>query len=197
MADIAIIFEPGKGQLPPCDTRIEKFFSYWLSIRLSAGRLPSRQHFNPADLKNLLPYLWMLDVYRNPLRLKYRLVGTEHVHAAGWDPTGKWFDEVHSSAVHSAHYSQFTEAAEHAMICFFKGQTPRRDISYFRDPVPGTSFRDPLASLTPKRHLEKIFLERLITPFAQNGIEVDRLVGISIVISYVPELDSSAAGRDG
>jgi hypothetical protein len=51
------------------------FYEYWLSVA-PPGRLPGRQHIRPEDLVPMLPRLWMLDVHRNPLRFRYRLVGT-------------------------------------------------------------------------------------------------------------------------
>src|ERR1700681_3947345 len=54
---------------------VRRFYEYWLSVAPS-GRLPGRQHIHPEDLVTVLPRVWMLDVYRNPLRFRYRLAGT-------------------------------------------------------------------------------------------------------------------------
>src|SRR5262245_24319768 len=54
---------------------VQRFYDYWLSVA-PPDRLPGRQHIAPEDLIPLLPRLWLLDVYRDPLRFRYRLVGT-------------------------------------------------------------------------------------------------------------------------
>ena len=37
----------------------------------------------------------MVDVFHNPIRFKFRLIGTQNVDAIGWDVTGKWIDEAY------------------------------------------------------------------------------------------------------
>src|SRR6202140_589588 len=59
---------------------VRRFYEYWLSVA-PPGRLPGRQHIRPEDLVPLLPQLWMADVYRDPLRFRYRLVGTKIVQS--------------------------------------------------------------------------------------------------------------------
>src|ERR1700686_2539143 len=66
---------------------VRRFYDYWLSVA-PPGRLPGRQHIAPEDLVPMLPRLYLLDVYRKPLRFRYRLVGTEIVHSVGRELTG-------------------------------------------------------------------------------------------------------------
>jgi len=72
-----------------------QFLDYWYGIA-PKNQLPGRQHVAPTDLAALLPRLWMLDVHRNPLRFRYRLVGTAEVRTLGREVTGLWLDEVHT-----------------------------------------------------------------------------------------------------
>jgi hypothetical protein len=55
--------------------------------------LPARADFDPLDLKYLMGKLLLVDVLREPLRFRFRLVGTELVKRAGIDLTGKMLDD--------------------------------------------------------------------------------------------------------
>ncbi|MDP6388892.1 MAG: PAS domain-containing protein [Alphaproteobacteria bacterium] len=69
---------------------------YWRSIHPDGG-LPGRRHFDPTDIPRLLPSLWLLDVDRDPLRFRIRLVGTRLTEFAGRDSTGHWLDDVQTN----------------------------------------------------------------------------------------------------
>lgn len=77
--------------------KIHRMIAYWESLRVD-GRLPGRRAIDPAAIRDLLPGVWMLDVHRDPFRLKYRLVGTRVVEAIGQEPTGRWVEEIHPHA---------------------------------------------------------------------------------------------------
>jgi hypothetical protein len=77
---------------------VRSFYKYWLSVA-PPGRLPGRQHIRPEDLVPMLPRLWMLDVYRNPLRFRSRLADTQIVLSVGREFTGEWLDEVQPATV--------------------------------------------------------------------------------------------------
>src|SRR5260370_40649224 len=79
--------------------KLARFFDYWLSIK-PAGGLPGRQHFDPLDIPDLMPRVWMLDVLREPLRYRYRLAGTKEVGTLEREVTGRMFDQVHPHLPH-------------------------------------------------------------------------------------------------
>jgi hypothetical protein len=54
------------------------FYDYWLRIS-PAGRFPGRRHVSPFESVSLLPRMRTLDVVRDPLRFRYRLVATGEV----------------------------------------------------------------------------------------------------------------------
>ena len=74
--------------------RLVELYRYWRSIHPAHG-LPGRQHLDPAAIPHLLSTIWMLDVRREPLRFRYRLVGTRIRERAGRELTGLWLDEAH------------------------------------------------------------------------------------------------------
>ncbi len=147
---------PPEAALPPCDERIVELYRYWLSIHPARGVLPGRQHFDPVMVPKLLPWLWLAEFDRQPLRVRYRLVGTEQVVAMGRDATGKWLDEAHPGFVASSAYPQFVAAVERGEIGFHKG------------------------GAINQRNRSWMSAERLVLPLARNGQDVDMLLGMTV-----------------
>ncbi len=151
-----LVLSPG-AELPPGDRRVAALYRYWLSLRPGLGLLPGRRHFSPLAVPPLLQWLWLAEVHRMPLRFRYRLVGTRHVNALGRDTTGRWYDEVHPRFESSTAFAQFTAVAEQRRIAFYRGP--------------------PVYVIDAKWKT----IERLILPFAQNGSDVDMLLGITVL----------------
>jgi hypothetical protein len=137
---------------------IRALYDHWIAIHPAAG-LPGRQHIDPTAISRLLAHLFMVDVSRDPLRFKYRLIGTEFVRLIGRDLTGLYLDEVHPG-FHGLILRQYAEAAELGRPAYRKGP-----IMYAR---------------SDKRYLG---MERLIVPLARNGVDVDMILG---VVVYTP-----------
>jgi len=66
---------------------VKRAYEYWTD-KSASGRLPSRSDIKPQELHGLLPWLFLVDVLRAPLRFKFRLVGTELTRWAGREYTG-------------------------------------------------------------------------------------------------------------
>ena len=73
---------------------LRTLFDYWNDLR--RGRVaPDVDDLDPLDIPpSALPYIMLIDLTYEPLRPRYRLVGTHGVEAAGWDYTGKYVDEL-------------------------------------------------------------------------------------------------------
>lgn len=71
---------------------IRSLHGWWLER--CAGDIPDRADLNPADLKPLLPNLFLVDVEHAPFRIRYRLVGTRATEATGMDITGRYLDDL-------------------------------------------------------------------------------------------------------
>lgn len=56
--------------------------------------LPGRQHFDPVDIWNLVPNIWMVNVTGTPSQFEYRIIGSKIVDYIGRDATGMFLDEV-------------------------------------------------------------------------------------------------------
>src|SRR3546814_12418028 len=56
--------------------------------------MPRKSDIDPGEIKPLLPYILIGEFAGDPVRLRYRLVGTEVVSVYGIDFTGRWLDEL-------------------------------------------------------------------------------------------------------
>jgi hypothetical protein len=143
--------------LPTCDGRLALLHRYWRSIRPATDLLPGRQHIDPCGMpRDLLRWIWLVDVQRAPLRFSYRLVGTGHAEAKECDRTGRFLDDTYPDFARSIVYPQFASGVE------------AQRLSYYLGP--------------PVFHIKKDYdwTERLMMPLARNGRDVDMLLAITL-----------------
>ncbi|MFC3229735.1 PAS domain-containing protein [Marinibaculum pumilum] len=88
------------------DPRLGELLAYWRRKR-GERELPSRSDIRPADLLRHLPNLVLIDVQAEPLRLRYRLLGTAIVQAMQRDNTGAWYDELYGPDLLEEIYAGF------------------------------------------------------------------------------------------
>lgn len=79
--------------LTPKSGILKTLLAYWQSKRGPAGRLPSRADIDPLELRNLLPYVYLIDVI-TPTRFRIRLLGEEHVAIYGPGVVGRVIDDI-------------------------------------------------------------------------------------------------------
>jgi hypothetical protein len=74
-------------------SRVEQLNAYWQRQR--RGRvMPARADIEPLEIKALLPYLLIADVFDDPVRVRYRLAGTAICDAFGYNIAGRWLDDL-------------------------------------------------------------------------------------------------------
>jgi hypothetical protein len=83
MIDIIVEKEPSSAT----DNRLLQVHAYWSSIRINE-QPPNRSDFDPADIPDLLPNIFLVDVLSNPRDFRFRLVGTAFLQATTRDLTG-------------------------------------------------------------------------------------------------------------
>jgi hypothetical protein len=137
---------------------VRQVYEYWVSIRPAAG-VPGRQHIDPSAITAALPYLFIVDVCRDPLRFRYRLVGTAYAELMGRDLTGAFYDEVHPGFTGEIR-RQYADAVEHRRPAYRKGRA-----MYVNE-----ERRWPI-------------VERVIAPLARNGSDVDMILGAIVQVS--------------
>jgi hypothetical protein len=74
------------------DANVRQFFELWQTAHVD-GRAPGKSFLDPLRLRFLLGSLSLLEVEPEPLRFRYRLVGTDIVQRLGHELTGKFLDE--------------------------------------------------------------------------------------------------------
>lgn len=133
-----------------------RLFDAWTMMRPAPDLLPGRQHFDPAIVASLLANIALLDVVRDPLRFRYRVVGSA-LNAAGFlAKAGDWFHDVLPSIPGSRALDSFVPVATTGM--------------------PDWRF----ASRDLQRQRNVVDIERLVLPLARDGRLVDMLLTLTL-----------------
>jgi hypothetical protein len=126
----------------------------YLAAKAPPGKLPGRQHIDPLEIPDLLPYLMLIDVVPQAAgepRYRIRLMGTEVVAIKGSDGTGKFAEDVLTDR-------------EGAAIVRRYGDILRTRQPQHRRGVVAASGR------------EHVHYERIAFPLAADGENVDMLI---------------------
>lgn len=102
---------------------------WWLDR--SAGDIPDRADLDPADLKPLLPNLFLIDVEHDPFRIRYRLVGTRVVEVTGYDITGHYLDNLLPADASEPWVEHYRSAYRTRLPLFGAVDAPTRSGGYF------------------------------------------------------------------
>ena len=135
-----------------CHPKIRRVVEYWRKIHPAEGVLPGRQHFDPIDIPQLLPNVWLIDVSHDPLRFRFRLLGTAVVEYAGEDNTGRWFDE----AMPNFNPRVFADVVETGLPSWARTRSRMRPYKEYRE------------------------LERVRLPLARDGKTVDMILCLTV-----------------
>lgn len=130
---------------------LRRAYEYWLD-KAAGRRAPDRGDLDPAELKDILPYLSILEIVEEEgaTHHRYRLVGTRVVDALGYNPTNHIVEEF------SAHgHAEFMRG-----LCVEVAATARPLYA-------ASSFRASNAGLST---------ERIFLPFTVGGAEIKQIV---------------------
>jgi hypothetical protein len=136
--------------LEHCGENVRRAYEYWNAKR-GDRLMPSRADIDPSEIRDLLPGIILVDVARDPLRLTYRLVGTDEVEARGSDPTGRDVRE-----------HVFAVSAEEGYRTYLMAIELRRPI-FDEEPM-----------LSPNPRLSEV--GSLVMPLSADGREVNMLL---------------------
>ena len=73
------------------DERLTSLYRIWCEKKGNRPA-PTRADFDPTEIFALMPILHLIDVIKEPLGFRHRLVGTELVERMGRDVTVRWVD---------------------------------------------------------------------------------------------------------
>ncbi len=142
--------------------RLREVYAYWRS-KIADGRLPARAAIDPLDIPRLLPFLFLVDVERDPQRFRFRLIGTQICTWAGRDLTGIYTDEERYGARGpeiSREYGAIVRRRQ-AMYREQKAKRPERDF---------------------------MFYQKIILPMSSGGRHVDMLLCATDALAPTPAL---------
>ncbi len=138
----------------PKDVRLRLLLSLWRAASRQ-GRMPSRDFIDPAKLGDLMGWLFLYRVERDPLRFLYLLCGPKIVRRVGFDLTGRYVDEHPDPDVRAGILAMLTAVA-------ISGRPHRRQ--------------------APRRIFDlAMTTEAMMLPLAGPDGTIDHLVGLQIV----------------
>ncbi|HEU0217286.1 MAG TPA: PAS domain-containing protein [Stellaceae bacterium] len=136
---------------------VRRFYEYWHAAA-PRGRLPGRQHIVPEEIVPLLSRMWILDVFRHPLRYRYRLVGTDMTRSLQRELTGQWLDEAQPESVRNVNLrDRYRFILETGQVTWRRGAT-----MWLRDP-------------------NHRVVENCLAPLATDGETVDKIIALSVI----------------
>jgi hypothetical protein len=145
------------GPLPaPSGPALTILLRYWQAIHPPGGGLPGRRDVRPEAITSLLPFVWLMDVRRDPLRFSMRLLGTALSDAGADGTVHVPMDEVHGEA---------WRPVQRVMESVVVARTP----GHWKGP-PLLRHGDPRV----------IALEWLALPLAADGRTVDMILGATV-----------------
>lgn len=144
--------ELGDQEPPAVHPRFAEVMRY-LAGAAPEGRLPGRQHIDPADLRHVIELVNLVDVERQAgtLHFRFRLVGERQRRAAGRDITGLLVEDAVVPQLASRIIANMTKVV-----------TSRQPVyDRFPMPHPGRQFIDS---------------QRMYYPLAADGETIDMLL---------------------
>src|SRR4051794_32338479 len=79
--------------LPPCSPLVQEAWNYW-NLKRGDRRMPSRKDIDPVEIPRLLSSTALVDVLRDPLDFRFRLLGTAIDNISSRNMCGVRFSEL-------------------------------------------------------------------------------------------------------
>ena len=130
---------------------LQDLLEIWRSKRQGLP-FPRRADLSPFDLKAHLGHLFLLDVERDPLRFRYRLIGTAITSVVDRDATGCYFEDIYSG--------RLLETVVEVMSWVVRERAPLR-----------------IFSRTGHGRNRVYLYDGLLLPLAKDGETVDMILG--------------------
>ena len=163
--DTTVPFDPDQIQEP----LLRKLYDYWLS-KHDGDRLPRRADLDPADMRDLLPHLIMVDTAEVRDEFRFRLYGTEVCRGFEQDRTNLTFADRTDIENRDDVYAGYWETYKHAVPVYFHG----RLVSSKKD---------------------WLLYSRITLPLSADGVRVD--IVLAGVVFYTRKVGVRWPGRRG
>ncbi|MBI3453418.1 MAG: PAS domain-containing protein [Rhodospirillales bacterium] len=90
---------------------LRRLYDYW-NARRGGRPFPGRADIDPLDFPYALGYVSLVDVLYDPLRFRYRLIGTNLVARTGFDWTRRMVEDFPDPAYRAALLAGYGEVVE-------------------------------------------------------------------------------------
>jgi hypothetical protein len=146
----------------PSSPEILQLVAYW-NARRGARFAPARAEIEPLAIKQLLPFISMIDVIEDGADFRFRLLGTHIVEALGRDSTGRRFSEVYAgdAAVRQIMIDRMTRITRLKQPVFSRGRC------YWRPDRTHKAFEDVNLPLSSDGETVDIILGALVIQLAR------------------------------
>ncbi len=160
-------FDP--ADLP--DNKLRRLFAYWRQL-CEGERVPSRRDIDPAEIPDLLPNVFLLDVVGDAEDFLFRLAGSQVEDAFSMPLRGRSIADIQKRAGIRIPMEHHIEVA--------RGGGPR--------------YREGKMYLAGREHWK---IHRLLLPLASDGEAIDVLIGGAVFLhgSRVDQLAAEAQSR--
>lgn len=94
---------------------MRQILSYWRSLWRD-GVLPDRTDIDPVEIPRLLSGIILIDIFRDPYRFRFRLIGQRMIDYHGRNLTGLWMDEAFSHFNDTVTPANIIDVAENHVV---------------------------------------------------------------------------------
>ncbi|MCG8356741.1 MAG: PAS domain-containing protein [Kiloniellales bacterium] len=138
---------------------------YWEGLA-GTRPMPTRADLDPLDIPGLLPHIYLLNVFDEPLDFQYRLIGTEIVRHSKRDYTGERVSDLPEQRAPSRIWSLYEQTV-----------TERR----------------PICLRVPYLHIPGRYVQKMAAPLSPDGETVTMIFGVvQFDDSHYPEQQVTA-----
>ncbi len=111
---------------------ITSLVEHW-EAKCPPDRLPARADFPAESLRRWIGCITLVDVFQDPLRFRWRLIGTTVTEHMGRDSSGKWFTDLYDEPTLEKHVAAYRTAVERRAPAYFRGNLEyvNKDYRYF------------------------------------------------------------------
>ncbi|MBM3534079.1 MAG: PAS domain-containing protein [Alphaproteobacteria bacterium] len=156
--------DPVESLAPPSPEQmhgsVRALLEHWRLIHPESG-LPGRRNFDPVNVPRLLPNIWLVDVEREPVRFRIRLLGSALVDVGPSVRVGALVDEC---------------------IPNLRAQVQVNQLLMWAVTTRSPAWRNGPPIVDHDRYVTSA--EVLVLPLAKDGVNVDQLVSAGAIIPH-------------
>lgn len=100
--------------------KLQRLYEYWRS-KCPAKGLPRRSDIDPVEIAPLLHDVFLIAVEREPLRFRFKLLGSGIMTMSRPNIIGRYMDEVYPDVREKVSYRDYVTCSEEASVRHYRG----------------------------------------------------------------------------